>query len=84
MAALEEQAASRSCHGCRLLNGELVKLHRRWFKFASLRKTDRFNLGCGVTAYDYDDAMDILRECVFHGTLLQLESVIEDVDVSAL
>jgi hypothetical protein len=68
-----------------LLNGGLVKLHRCWFKFANLRKTDPFNLGCGVTAYDYDDAMNILRECVFHGTSLPpLESVIEDVDVSTL
>jgi hypothetical protein len=62
-----------------------MKLRRYWFKFGNLGKFDRLYFGCGITAYDYDDAMTILRERVFHGGLVpQPDSAIEDVDVSTL
>lgn len=41
-------------------------------------------LGYGVTAYDRKDALDLLRERVFGGALPRIESLAENVDVSAL
>lgn len=39
----------------------------------------------GVTAFEYDDAMDILRKQVFRDTRMpEIESVVPDVDVSTL
>lgn len=62
-----------------------MSLRRFWFEFApgpylpsGLRR------GCGVTAYDLDDARRILRECVFGGDDLPAATVLEDVDVSSL
>jgi hypothetical protein len=37
-----------------------------------------------VTAYDYDDAMDMLRQRVFNGAEPSVADVIVDVDVSTL
>jgi len=41
-------------------------------------------LGYGVTAFDRDDAIAVLRDRVFGGRIPQVESVAEDVDVSTL
>jgi hypothetical protein len=41
--------------------------------------------GCGVTAKDYDDAIEIVREEIFAGQPLPaVLNVIEDVDVGSL
>jgi len=42
------------------------------------------NMGCGVTAYDYDDAINLLRESVFGGNEPTVIDFKEDVDVSKL
>lgn len=62
-----------------------MKLHRFWFKFGSLKPYNPLGLGCGVTAYDYDDAIAILRKTVFAGVEVPLvESFVQDVDISGL
>lgn len=60
-------------------------LHRYWFKLSKMSAPSVLNIGCGITAYDVDDAKSLLREKVFSifGTRDVLE-VIADVDVSTL
>jgi hypothetical protein len=42
-------------------------------------------MGCGVTAYSYEDALVVLRERRFKNDLLpSIHKVIEDIDVSTL
>ena len=36
-----------------------------WFKFERLPRPTPINLGVGITAYDYDDAIALLRERMF-------------------
>lgn len=67
-------------------------LRRYWFEF-EICEDDVFRYpsyaglgrGCGVTAYDQNDALLLLREHLFReDPLPQIRKVIEDVDVSAL
>ena len=60
-------------------------LNRYWFNFETLDRPSALNLGCGVTAYDYDDAISLLGHRVFAGK--ELPKIIgyhTDVDVSTL
>jgi hypothetical protein len=60
-------------------------LKRYWFDFVNLNQPTPLNLGCGVTAYDFEDAMRLLRERVFHSAIVPpIGNCIEDVDVSTL
>jgi hypothetical protein len=59
-------------------------LRRYWFTFPRSSRPTPLNLGSGVTAYDYDDAMDMLRQRVFNGAEPSVADVIVDVDVSTL
>jgi hypothetical protein len=60
-------------------------LKRYWFSFENLGKPSALNLGCGVTAYGYDDAINLLRERVFAGKELpRIVGCNEDLDVSTL
>jgi hypothetical protein len=61
-------------------------MHRYWFKFVSNKPYDYLHqLGCGVTARNYDDAVSILRETVFADEELPtIKSVVEDIELSAL
>ena len=62
-----------------------MKLKRFWFTFEDLPKFTPLNLGCGVTAYDYDDAILLIRLKVFpHGNVPPIRGVIENVDISTL
>jgi hypothetical protein len=62
-----------------------MKLKRYWIRFQSVLPYDSLDLGCGVTAYTYDDAINILRDTTFKGKApLQVDTVIEDVDISTL
>lgn len=65
----------------------MVELTRYWFEF-DWREQDApagMTLGCGVTAYSYEDALALLREHVFEGSELPpVERVTENVDVSTL
>lgn len=61
-----------------------MNLQRYWirFKLAPFRGP---RPGCGVTAYSYDDALDILRKTVFRGEEIPpIEQVVEGVDISSL
>lgn len=60
-------------------------LKRFWFEFEHCNYPTVFNIGCGVTAYDYDDAVNILKERMFSGQVLPtITRVIPDVDVREL
>jgi hypothetical protein len=60
-------------------------LRRYWFNFETFARPTPLNLGCGVTAYDYADATNLLREGMFSGKELPLiVGCVEDVDVSTL
>ena len=65
-----------------------MSLRRYWIRFAS--DTDSplplgLRHGCGVTAFNHDDALSILAATVFRGDKLPaIASVEEDIDVSSL
>lgn len=60
-------------------------LHRYWFKFSHISTPSVLNMGCGITAYDLDDAKSLLHEKVFsvHGSG-DIAEVIIDVDIRTL
>jgi len=65
----------------------MAKLQRFWFEFHSDNKSIPLGLGlgCGITAWNYDDALNILKTKIFtDGSLPEIKSVIEDADVSKL
>jgi hypothetical protein len=61
---------------------------RYWFEFEFNHFTELpidLALGCGITAFNYDDAIDMLTNQVFKGRLVApIKKVIENVDVSTL
>ena len=61
-------------------------MHRYWFEFED--STDAplgVRLGCGVTAYDYQDAINILAEEIFlNRELPRVLSAREDIEVHLL
>jgi hypothetical protein len=70
-------------HSFRIFAMTLLTLY--WFTFERIASPTALNLGCGVTAYDLDDALSILRESVFTGIELpRITQQIESVDVSTL
>ncbi|MBS1500423.1 MAG: hypothetical protein JST32_00070 [Bacteroidetes bacterium] len=65
----------------------MEKLNRFWFEFDQTcgDLPPGVKWGCGITAWTYDDAVNILRSKVFKGRQLQVfKKVIENVDVSTL
>ncbi|HKT12770.1 MAG TPA: hypothetical protein VJW77_13185 [Terriglobia bacterium] len=63
-------------------------LRKYWFEF-DLSQSPAPTAGpepcCGVTAYDYEDALALLKENVFReGDLPPIRNVVEDIDISAL
>jgi hypothetical protein len=64
-----------------------LKLRRFWLEFEG-QLEDGFPagvlLGCGVTAEDPDEALELVRERVFDGQLPRLKKFIKDVDISTL
>jgi hypothetical protein len=62
--------------------------HRYWIRFAP--SVDKplpmgLNRGCGVTAFDQQDALDLIRQYIFQGEPLpNIQELVEDVDVSEL
>jgi hypothetical protein len=73
---------------------KLEILHRYWFEFEkpdSPGSDKDFALvswppfGCGVTAYDYDDAMALMKQLVFtDDPLPKITSVVQNVDMNVL
>lgn len=65
-----------------------MSLRRYWIRFESSTSSSLppgFGIGCGVTAFSYDDMLSILAASVFRGgTVPTISSVEENVDVSSL
>jgi hypothetical protein len=62
-----------------------MSLRRYWFTFETLPYPSPLNLGCGITATSYDDAIGLMRQAMFGGGEgPAIRSCIEDVDVSTL
>jgi hypothetical protein len=63
-----------------------MRLHRYWFQFdpANPEVPSQVRLGCGVSAWTRDDAVNLVRHHVFEGRDFSVVAVVEDVDVSAL
>lgn len=62
-------------------------MKRYWFEFEFIDSDIPFgtNMGCGVTAYNYDDAINLLNEKVFKSrSIPKIQKMIESVDVSTL
>ena len=63
-------------------------LIRYWFEFQYSHHSEvpiGLGLGCGVTAYNYDDAIFLLGKEVFENKpIAPIKKVIENVDVSTL
>jgi hypothetical protein len=60
-------------------------LRRYWFTLENLGRPSPLNVGCGVTAYDYDDAISLIGQRVFAGRELpRIVECSEDIDVSTL
>ena len=67
-----------------------MRLHRYWIQFDDPKRLGHglglvLVLGCGVTAFDLDDAIALLERDVFKGPMpVRIASSIEDVDVRTL
>ena len=64
-------------------------LKRCWiefdFKYNLELHYNRFALGCGITAFNNEDALNILEEKIFHSYKgLSIEKMIEDVHIRTL
>jgi hypothetical protein len=60
-------------------------LTRYWITFERLAKPTPLNLGCGVTAFGCEDALEIVRDRAFAGRVMpKIIEIQEDVDVSKL
>jgi hypothetical protein len=64
----------------------MLKLTRFWFEFNPPDvKNLGLHLGCGVTAWTYDDAINKLETTVFNGqTIPPIKKAIENIDISTL
>jgi hypothetical protein len=69
----------------RLLSKRAGVLTRYWFEFVRGGRPTALSLGCGITAYNLDDARRVLRQAVFplYGERA-VARVIEGVDVASL
>ena len=64
-----------------------MKLKRFWFEFnfPNPNIPNWVMLGCGVTAWNYDDALNIIKEKVsIDHSVPSIKKFIEDVDVTTL
>lgn len=41
------------------------RLQKFWFRFEPLPRATAVNIGCGVTAFDREDAFSIIKQCIF-------------------
>jgi hypothetical protein len=65
----------------------MLHLTRFWIEFESRDTVFGYGMsaGCGVTAWNYDDALNILKEKVFHDkSLPDIKKVTENIEVSTL
>lgn len=59
-------------------------LKRYWFVFEKFDHPTPLNFGCDVTAHNYQDALAIMRDGLFHGQAPPVKDSVEDVDISRL
>ncbi len=63
-------------------------LKRYWFDFKNLESNSMpigTQHGCGISAYSYADAINLINEIVFEDTCIpHIAYIIEDIDVSTL
>jgi hypothetical protein len=60
-------------------------LRRYWLKFAPVARPSVLNLGCGITAYDGDDARHIFEsEVAPRFGNREICEIIEEIDVASL
>jgi len=60
-------------------------MNRYWFEFEDGDFPNGIKLGCGVTAFNYDDALYLLNEKVFKGTKLpKIKNMVENIDLATL
>jgi hypothetical protein len=60
-------------------------LRRYWFEFEGTVPYSSLNLGCGITAYDRNDALKLLEQRVFPVyEVRKIAKVVEDVDTRTL
>ncbi|WP_139174742.1 hypothetical protein [Lysobacter enzymogenes] len=62
----------------------MAELKCYWFKFEMFSQPTSLNIGCGVTAHDYSDAIGLLRSKVFDGNDFVVLNFHEDVKLSEL
>jgi hypothetical protein len=63
----------------------MVKLRRFWFKFETLNEPTPLNLGCGVTAFNREDAQILVNLRVFKNQEVpEVQQIIDDVDFEML
>jgi hypothetical protein len=62
-----------------------MKLRRFWFEFETFERPTSLNFGCGVTAYNIDDAKALILTDVFdREEIPQIVKITEDVDIRTL
>ena len=60
-------------------------LHRFWFTFKNPPPFSPLKLGCGVTAYNSEDALAILDKTLFaNSTPPEIDTITEEVDIQSL
>jgi hypothetical protein len=65
----------------------VTKLIRYWFEFKKTENTFSVGvqLGCGVTAFNYSDALQILANKIFKNTTLpEIINCVENIDIRTL
>ncbi len=66
----------------------MIRLRRYWFTFprSSFKELPQgIRIGCGITAYNQEDAINILQTSVFKSPEMpEFETITQDVDISTL
>ena len=63
----------------------MTLLRTYWVTFGDLGKPTPLNLGCGVTAYDREDALELVRNLIFSGKgLPEATDISDDVSIDDL
>lgn len=62
-----------------------MRLRRYWISFSEPQRPRVLNLGCGVTAHDYEDACTLVSDKIFNKAKMpEIKACEVDVDVSLL
>lgn len=62
-----------------------MKLFRYWITFDQLEPYDSLQMGCGITAYTEEDAINILCKTILFGKKIpKILSIVENIDINSL